>query len=140
MALRETELITPHFVKYTTGNDLLAYTLTGVAGCLHKGTGQGYHHDTLTVVVPIPDLPDGKGLHLVHWAPFVTVASVSNDGEGDNVAWAVDWFRLTNASMVMREASVECQLAVRDIDGFILRVAYTVHLLGRLADIDNRPR
>jgi hypothetical protein len=128
-----------HFVKYPTANGLLAYTMTGVALLAFKGTGQDFNRKTLELTVPIPDLPAGQGLQLVHWAPFVTLASISNDGPAANAAWAVDTFSLPNAGQVLTSQTIECQLAVRDIDGYLLRVAYTLHLVGKTAPL-SRPR
>ena len=34
----------------------------------------------------------------------------------------------------MRTAEVSAQIAVRDADGFVLRVGYVIHLLGKLVD------
>jgi hypothetical protein len=125
----------PHWVVYRTANDLLAYTLTGVVLLTFKGTGRRYLREPFSFKVPIPELPDKKGLKLVHWAPFVTLNSISNDGPATDAAWAVDDFAVTDTASVLRSVPITTHLAVRDIDGFILRVGYVISLLGSLADV-----
>ncbi|MGN7701534.1 hypothetical protein [Cellulosimicrobium sp. 22601] len=127
-------LDSPHFVTFSTPDGQLVYVLSGVVLCTFGGGpgGGGWHHDTLTFDVPIPDLPARRGLRLRHWAPFVTLNTVANDGEGDNIAFGVDSFSVTNWDQVMRTVQVAANLAVRDIDGFVLRVGYRIDLLGSL--------
>ena len=114
-----------------------AYTLTGVALYTFEGSpGQQWNRGRLDLRVAIPDLPNGKGLKLEHWAPFVTLNAIANDHEAVDAGWAVDRFQLDNAGEPsIRTAEVSAQLAVRDIDGFVLRVGYVIHLLGTLADV-----
>ena len=45
-----------------------------------QGAGQDFNREILTFEVPIPALPAGHGLRVVHWAPYVVPASVANDG------------------------------------------------------------
>jgi hypothetical protein len=133
--LTPSSYLSQHFVRFEVQPGLWSYVLTGVAGFTFKGTGNGFNRKTLQLSVPIPGLPSGRGLSLVHWAPFVTLASISNDGPANNAAWAVDTFGMPSAGLVMNKATVDCQLAVRDVDGFILRAAYAIHLLGRIAPL-----
>jgi hypothetical protein len=105
-----------------------------------KGDGAQYRRDKLTFDVQIPELPSRKGLKLVHWAPFVTLNSISNDNAAYDAAWAVDNFGLVSSDGPMRSVSVFCHLAVRDVDGFVLRLGYIVHLLGSLGDMPAPPK
>jgi len=125
----------------TPVRDQRAYTLTGVALVTFKGTpGQRWNRGRLDLRVDIPDLPNGKGLKLDHWAPFVTLNAIADDHEAVDAGWAVDGFRLDNAGEGwMKTAEVSAQIAVRDADGFLLRVGYVIHLLGRLVDITLPP-
>jgi hypothetical protein len=101
-----------HFVKFTTGDGLLAYVLTGAVLTTFRGDGLDFTR-----------------------APYAGLGSISNDNTAINAAWAVDSFELIGWDSVMRKAEVNCCLAVRDADGYILRVGYCVHLLGRLENM-----
>jgi len=131
-----------HFVNFKTADGLISYTLTGIVTITFQGaaTGSDFLRKPLTFEVPIPDLPPRKGLKLRHWAPFVTLGSISNDGTAINAGWAVDDFSITNANTVMTSVGVATNLAVRDVDGFVLRVGYAIHLLGALADLPPPPK
>jgi hypothetical protein len=114
----------------------LAYTLTGVVLVNFKGTGGGPANITRTnlqFTVGIPELPDGQGLRFKYWAPFATLNTISNDDIARDALWAVDNFNVADPQHVARGVTVNCALAVRDIDGFILRVGYIIHLVGDLA-------
>lgn len=129
-----------HFVHFTTPEGLTAYTLTGVAQITFRGenTGLDFLRTTVTFAVPLPDLPDETGLRLVHWAPFVTLQSISNDDVAVNAGWAVDDFRLIGTDRVSNFVYVEANIAVRDVDGYILRLGYHITLLGSLEFMSTR--
>jgi len=132
--------ITPssqYYVYFPAANGLIAYTLTGIAQMDVPGqaTGSDYFRTSIVIVVPIPDLPAGKGLQLVHWAPFVTMNSISNDGAVVNAGWAVDDFIILRPDQVSASVSVQANLAVRNTTGHILRCGYEVHLLGSVANM-----
>ncbi|MGB9071797.1 MAG: hypothetical protein WCC22_03940 [Terriglobales bacterium] len=131
-----------YYVYYPTANGLTAYTLTGIVQMLVQGqaTGVDFFRTPFFFDVPIPDLPPGKGLQLVHWAPFVTLNSISNDGVAENAGWAVDDFIVLRPEEVSRSVSMQANLAVRDIDGYILRCGYDIHLLGKISDLPPAPR
>jgi hypothetical protein len=131
-----------HWVVFKTGDSnggqpLVSYTLTGVALATVQGTpGQHWNRPVLDLSIPIPQLPANKGLTLVHWAPYVGLSSIANDHEAVDAGWAVDSFRLLNPDeQGMTSVEVTTAIAVRDIDGFILRVGYVISLLGYYADI-----
>jgi hypothetical protein len=128
------------WVVFETPSGLLAYTLTGVVKLTMKGDGAQFRRDKLTFTVPIPDLPPRKGLKFVHWAPFVTLNSISNDNAAYDAGWAVDDFGLESTGGAMLAVSVFCHLAIRDVDGFILRLGYVIHLLGSLEDLPAPPK
>ncbi len=130
-------LSSQYYVYFPTANGSIHYTLTGVVETLVQGqaTGTEFFRTQIIFNVPIPDLPSGKGLQLVHWAPFVTLNSISNDGVAENAGWAVDDFVVLNPGTISSTVTVQASLAVRDIDGFILRCGYELHLLGNIADI-----
>jgi hypothetical protein len=124
----------PHWLSFPTGDGRLYYVLTGVVKMTVKGEGAAWKRLRLDFSVEIPDLPAGKGLRLDHWAPLVTLNSIANDKAAVDAGWAVDNFSLGDTGSVLRTVSVQTLLAVRDVDGFILRLGYAIHLVGRLED------
>lgn len=124
-----------HWVRIELGGGLLNYVLTGAQLIRFNGEGSSYTRRALTFSVPIKALPPRQGLRLVHWAPYVGLASIASDAGAGNPAWAVDDFRLLHTNQVLASATVECRLAVRDVKGWTLRVNYSIHLLGRLAPL-----
>jgi hypothetical protein len=117
-------------------DDRRYYTLTGIASLSLKGEGGSWHREPCTIDVGIPDLPTGKGLVLEQWAPIVTLNSIANEQASIEAGWAVDNFDVQFArGKAVNVVSVQADLAVRDVDGFILRLGYAVHLIGRLGDL-----
>lgn len=127
-----------YFSFFDLPNNQRAYTLTGVAVCTMQGGGGGrWKHERLYVIVPIPGLPGGQGLKLIHWAPFFTLNSISNDGVANDAGWAVDTWdwslppnKTENDPLTNVRYDVHC--AVGDSDGFVLRVGYNIGLVGQL--------
>jgi hypothetical protein len=120
-----------HWVRSVTGDNHVAYLLTGVVLLTVQGKGSSWFREKISFDVPIPELRASNALRLVHWAPFVPLNSIANDHTAENAGWAVDNFGLSNAGEDQRgSTSVFANLAVRDSDGFILRLGYVVNLLG----------
>lgn len=125
-------LHTQHHVLTRPEPDLLAYTLTGIAMIADgKGESQAWKQYTLPFAVDLPGLTPGKKLALVHWAPFITVSSFANDNVATNAGWAVDSFRLIGTGNAKTRIDVEVDIAIRDADGWILRLAYCINVVGR---------
>ena len=125
-----------HHLDFATGDGSHVHVLTGIVLMSFQGTSSlDYRRDQLTFEVPIPELPFGKGLRVVHWAPYVAPASFGNEGPPLSVGWAVDGFRLVNTGPVIETATIVCDLAVRDPGSFLYRVAYSLHLLGQHDDL-----
>jgi hypothetical protein len=105
--------------------------MTGIAMVADGvGSSQVWSQHTVSWTVHLPGLAPGKKLALVHWAPFVALSSISNDNAATNAGWAVDSFRMTGTEQPQTYVAVQADLAVRDADGWILRLAYSLHLLG----------
>ena len=113
------------------GNGLRAHVLTGVVIFTFQGRGNDFIRDTLTWRSPSRDYLPVRGLHVEQWAPFVTPASIGNEGPALNPGWAVDGFRLENTGPVITVARVTCDLAVRDQGSYLYRAAYSLHLTGQ---------
>ena len=129
--------IIPHieseFFTRSVGSDgKVSYVLTGVVLFEPvKGTGDEWLRTKVDFSVPLRNLGVNKALRLDFWAPFVTLTSISNDRTATNAGWAVDGFEIAHPEEVMRgRVGVSAQVAVRDSDGFINRLAYNIHLIG----------
>ncbi|MFD1940028.1 hypothetical protein ACFSKW_52085 [Nonomuraea mangrovi] len=108
----------------------LAIVLTGAVGISNAhAEGQAWTRFRVNWTRNLP-LGPGKRLRPVYWAPFVTLSSFANDNVASNAGWAVDEFGLSNANGPTTFVDVWANLAVRDADGWILRLAYTVHIVG----------
>jgi hypothetical protein len=60
------------------------------------------------------------------------LASIANDGVANNAGWAVDKvepFVAAGSLPPDGEFKIVAHLAVRDTDGFLLRIAYQTHVL-----------
>jgi hypothetical protein len=119
----------PHWVYFQLPDGRWTYTLSGVVLMTFQGQGADFRRDQLQFDVPIPDLPPGQGLKLHMWAPLVTLNAISNNGVSNDAGWAVDDFYLPEHGPMTR-VRVQAGLAVRDSDGFVLRVGYMINLLG----------
>src|SRR4051812_16843735 len=132
-------LTSQHFTKSTTTEGHLSYRLTGIviygAAPPRLAEGRDWERSGVSFSVPIPDLPDGW-FHLIQWAPFVTLSSISNTGPAVDAGWAVDDFGIEAPQHPIGTGpgspgvTVFCNIAVRDVDGFIGRLGYDVTLIG----------
>lgn len=120
------------FTRMVTGDGRVAFTLTGIVVGNERLQGQAdWMRRRVAFTVPVPLQPNHV-LHLDHWAPFVTLSSISNDHTSTNAGWAVDGFALSSPDSPVRgKVGVLVDIAVRDIDGFIDRLGYNIHLIGR---------
>ena len=84
--------------------------------------------------IPLRDLPADEGLVVEQWAPTVVVGSIQNDGTANNAGWAVDDFDLEPGFGEATAAiSPSFNFAVGDSDGYMMRVAYSVTVIGHFA-------
>jgi len=121
-----------HWVKFTTPEGLDAYTFTGIVLISFKGEGPQIERTNLAFEIPLPsDFPANGALRLRHWAAYVGLSAMANDKAAMDVLWAVDNFNLLQPESLQRgKLKVNCGLAVRDIDGWILHLGYMVQVLG----------
>ena len=86
--------------------------------------------------IPLRDLPPDQGLIVEQWAPTVVLGSIQNDGVANDAGWAVDDFDLAPG---FGEATTDItpvfRFAVGDTDGYMMRVAYTVTVIGRFGPL-----
>jgi hypothetical protein len=126
--------LSKHHTFSTLPNGQLSYYFTGIVIAAFHAAGQDWTHDTVNIDRDIPGLPAGKGLTLRFWAPIVTLSSIANDNTATNAGWAVDEFSVPD-TQARRSLRITAKLAVRDADGFILRLGYAAHVIGELADV-----
>ena len=137
-------LSSEHFSYFDLPDGSRSYTLTGVAGIDAQGgqPGEGrWSRWNIYLAIDIPDLPKSppKKLQLIHWAPFFSLNSISNDGVATDAGWAVDdWTAEQGAGHLdpitdpLSQVGYLVKVAVSDSDGFLLRIGYNISLLGRL--------
>lgn len=85
--------------------------------------------------IPLYGLPSGQGLVIEQWAPTVLLGSVQNDGVSNNAGWAVDDFDVYAPSEAVTAVEATFNYAVGDGDGYVLRVSYSVTVVGHFAPV-----
>lgn len=136
VANRESFPVQNH-THYESADGQHVWALTGIVK-LHDaphGTGRDWAHEDLEFSVTVPGIPSGKVLKLKHWAPHLALNAIYNDGAANFAGWAIDGFRLTNQT-VYGQVGISTVLAVRDVDGWLPRVSYVIHLVGVFADAE----
>jgi hypothetical protein len=133
-------LSSQHWVHFTDYQQREVYVLSGtcILNPVEAGPKDGsrWHRGKTDFAVPVPDLPVGQGLVVQQWAPTVVLGSIQNDGVANDAGWAVDDFDLE----VSRDEPATFvwpvfNYAVGDTDGYLLRVAYTVTVVGYYAQL-----
>lgn len=111
----------PHELRTRTPDNRDLVFLTGTAGFTLKGTGSSWFRDQVWIAIG----PHWQRLDNV--APMAALASIYNDQTAVNAGWATDncnWLNV-NGQIVLTVS-----LAVSDIDGYVLRVAYQATAIG----------
>jgi hypothetical protein len=111
-------------------------TLTGIVVIDFKGTGGDWLRDRLNLTLRFPTeiLPPDKLFQVELWAPFVTLNAIVNEQQAVNAGWAVDEFEGPGRVMIRDEVKIWADIAIRDIDGYLIRVGYSLTLVGTFAD------
>lgn len=128
-----------HWVHTEVANNRHLVTITGVAVIDYKGiSSDSWRRDRLFLTLRFPTgfLPPGKWLRIEHWAPFVTINAIYNKDQAVNAGWAVDEFGLSRPPemKVSNAIGIWANLAVRDTDGYLYRVGYSLTVSGVAAD------
>ena len=133
-------LSSQHWVHFTDSQQREVYVLSGtcILDPVEAGPSDGsrWQRGQTDFAVPVPDLPEGQGLVIEQWAPTVVLGTIQNDGVANDAGWAVDDFDLEVAA---GEAATFVfpvfNFAVGDNDGYLLRVAYSVTVVGHYAQL-----
>jgi hypothetical protein len=125
MSFSASSIVNSHELRTHTpdNKDLVFLTGMAVINPGFTGTGQTWHADQLTITIgPVWQ-------HIDNVAPVAALASISNDQTAVDAGWATDYCTWNN---VNGKIELAVGLAVRDIDGHVLRVAYQATAIGKL--------
>jgi hypothetical protein len=130
-----------HWVNIPITNDRNLLTTAGVVILKdnqdnYQGlTSDEWRHDRLRLKILIPDYvrPSGKVFQIEQWAPFITINAIFNKDEAINAGWAVDEFDMIIPDDKILNGYVEmyADIAVRDSDGILYRLGYTLSMTGK---------
>lgn len=117
------------WVKTHLGDGQSQYLLTGVLIPTVKGGGD-WRKVTIRATIPLPDLGAGQTFTATQWAPTVSLAAVATEA-GDSVSgWAVDGCSVVGANAPQTAVTLDVQAACRDVSSFLLRVTYSIVIVG----------
>ena len=125
-----------HWVTTRAKDDRQLVTVTGVVVTDLKGpeSGEWRREDiVLGLTLPAGFVPSGRAFQVEHWAPFVTLNAVYNKGTAVNTGWAVDAFSGPGPVRIRDNGRfrIETRVCVRDVDGWLFRIGFTVTLSGQ---------
>lgn len=109
------------------------YVLTGIAILDAKcNSTDGWWRDSVELFLDIPSIPTGQRFRVENGAPLVTINAIRNEGPSVNAGYAVDSFSLINIRLSegITQVQLRFQIALADIDSFLIRVGYEVNLTG----------
>ena len=111
----------PQELRTRTGDARNMVVLSGYAGFDLKGSGGSWRRVTGQMVRG----PRWRRLDDV--VPIVSLAAISNNEHAVNAGWAVDWCNWGNLNS---QIYLTFGLAIRDVDGYLIRVAYQITAVG----------
>jgi len=129
-----------HWVHFTDPEGRQVYVLSGTVildpPLVGPQDGSRWQRGESSFNIELPDLPEGQGLVVEQWAPTVLLGSIQNDGVAENAGWAVDDFDLSvDPGVAFAFVSPTFNYAVGDTDGYIMRVSYSVTVVGYFAPL-----
>jgi len=130
-----------HWVHTEAVGNKHLVTLTGIVVIDFKGTGDDWLRDRLYLTLRFPSgfLPPGKWFQVEHWAPFVTINAIANEQQAVNAGWAVDEFGDPGHVIIRDVVTIWADIAIRDIDGLLYRVGYSLTVSGTFTDPPPEP-
>jgi hypothetical protein len=127
-----------HHTRFDANDGLRHYFFSGVHTVECEGTGATWQRGTIDIELDIPDLPEGSALSVDGCAPFVTLNAIADEGKATNAGWAVDGFRVLAVGSdrdlfhsAHARVCIQADVAVRDVDGWVLSLGYTLSMTGR---------
>ena len=132
-------LSSQHWVHFTDAQQRQVYVLSGTCilnpPLVGPQDGSRWQRGQTSFNIPLPELPQGEGLVIQQRAPTILLGSIQNDGTANNAGWAVDDFDLEVTSDASTVITPTFNYAVGDTDGYMMRVAYTVTVVGHYAKL-----
>jgi hypothetical protein len=127
-----------HFLHHRTPDGKELLNLTGIALVeFSDNEATTWKKETYELILDLKMLPNGKIFRLTDgWTVLVVPVNIENLNVSNNNGIAVNQFRLANENpgLGIRAARIQCDLAVRDSDAWLHRVAYQVTLVGYFAN------
>jgi hypothetical protein len=123
MAFWPSGIATPHELRTKDRSNRDLVFLSGVAVFSFRGSGGSWKRDELNNVVG----PAWR--QLIDVTPFGALNSIANSNHAVNAGWAVDGFRWTTFG---GRILLRMPVAIRDSDGYLLRVGYQVSAVGTI--------
>ena len=111
---------------YDPGDANRMFIYTGTAVFNFRGTGGSWKHGSISFEVGRYFEPGRFRKAIV----TASLASISNDDTAVNAGWAVDRVDVKRSSS--GKMKITAKLAVRDVDGYLQRMAYKVTVLARI--------
>ncbi len=132
-------LSSQHWVHFLDSQQRQVYVLSGTCilnpPLVGPQDGSRWQRGQTFFDVPLPELPSNQGLVIQEWAPTVLLGSIQNDGTANNAGWAVDDFDLEVSSEASTSVTATFNYAVGDTDGYMMRVAYSITVMGHYAPL-----
>lgn len=128
-------LRTYNWLHVPAANGRHLVTVAGVFDIDYKGSSSAkWRKSVIDLVIPFPAhiLPTNNAFFVECVAPLVTINSIYNVDRADNAGWAVDRFglRLPQDRTIEQDFTVWAEVGVRDSDGYLYRVGFSVTLSG----------
>ena len=122
-----------HWVHTHTADNKELIRMTGIIIIDHKGFGSNWRRNTLQLTLKFPShiIPSGKKFKIEQWTPLTTINAIYNKNTAVNAGWAVDDIWGPGRVTIEDSFDIYTNIAVRDIDGWLYRVAYDITLKGR---------
>ncbi len=126
VTLSADKIVSQHVVRTALADGQHLVVLTGVLITTCKGgDGLEWAQCTTTAAIPV-----GVTFTAAQWAPSVAIAAADVDAAADNPGWAVDGFELVDAGAASDHVTLAVHTAVRHPSSFLLRVSYSITLVG----------
>lgn len=122
--------------KTADGSELI--TLSGGVHLTLKGDGADWLDYNLELVIKVPINFQDKTLYIDQQALLITPNAIGNDLHSVNAGWKVKKFwgpqKTSGFDRPVSNGfiSLYADISVRDVDGWLLGIGYTITLLGRL--------
>jgi hypothetical protein len=131
-----------HNVYTVSGDNKHLITLTGAVRIDLQGKStKEWRSEDITIYPRIGPFLQDKALKVEQWAPFVTINTLYNANQAVDAGWGVNnfWLEFDHIDQIIPGPppfflKIKSRVLVRDVDGWLFRIAYQVTLVGQLVD------